>query len=138
MNASYINQSTRPNLYKLTEIELLDIINYHEPEWIKNNRYTRDDMVSKIFKLWSEHVLIDHNTNPIECLICWDYLTNGNNMTFECGHKFHSSCIVKSLLIYSTKTYIDKMNDEEIKNNFTVEYYCPQCRNYIDKIDFIK
>jgi len=125
MNTIYINKSTRPNLYKLTEIELFDIINYHDPEWIINNKYTLYDMVIKIFKLWSEYVLIYDNLNPIECLVCWDYLINGNNMTFECGYKFHSSCIVKSLLINSTKTYIDKMNDEEIKNNFTVEYCCP-------------
>lgn len=137
MDALYIKQSTRPNLYKLTESELLNIINYYEPEWM-NNKYTRDDMVAKIFKLWSEHVLIDHNSNPIECLICWDHLTNGNNMTFECGHKFHSSCIVKSLLIHSTETYINKMNNEEIKENFMVEYCCPQCKNCIDKIQFIK
>ena len=137
MDALYIKQSTRPNLYKLTESELLNIINYYEPEWM-NNKYTRDDMVAKIFKLWSEYVLIDHNSNPIECLICWDYLTNGNNMTFECGHKFHSSCIVKSLLIHSTETYINKMNNEEIKENFMVEYCCPQCKNCIDKIQFIK
>jgi hypothetical protein len=137
MDALYIKQSTRPNLYKLTESELLNIINCYEPEWM-NNKYTRDDMVAKIFKLWSEHILIDHNSNPIECLVCWDYLTNGNNMTFECGHKFHSSCIVKSLLIHSTETYINKINDKEINENFMIEYCCPQCKNCIDKIQFIK
>lgn len=138
MNCSYIEQSIRPNLYKLTETELISIINNYEPEWITNNKYTRDDMVGKIFKLWSDHVLTDYNSNPIDCLICWDHLTNGNNMTFECGHKFHSSCIVKSLLIHSTDTYINKMNDKEIIDNFTVEYCCPQCKNSIDKIDFTK
>ena len=38
---------------------------------------------------------INTNNNENECLICWDALTNGNNMTFECGHKFHSKCIFR-------------------------------------------
>jgi hypothetical protein len=137
MDTQCIKQSTRPNLHKLTEVDLLKIINYYEPEWI-NDKYTRDDMVLKIFKLWSEYVIIDNNSNPIECLICWDLLTNGNNMTFECGHKFHSSCIVKSMLIHSTDSYINKMNDDEIQGNFMIEYCCPQCKKCIDKIHFTK
>lgn len=139
MNELCIKQSTRPNLHKLSELELLKIINNYEPEWIKmNDTYTRDDMVAKVFKLWSEYMLIDNNSNPIECLICWDNLTNGNNMTFECGHKFHSSCIVKSLLIHSTDTYINKMNDKDIQGNFMIEYCCPQCKKCIDNIEFAK
>jgi len=141
MTTECIKYSTRPNLHKLTEIELLKIIKEYEPNWDNNDKlqlkYTRDDMVAKVFKLWSDYGLKDNNSNSIECLICWDELTNGNNMTFECGHKFHSYCIVKSLLIYSTDTYINKFNDKEI-NNFKIEYCCPQCKKIIDSIKFIK
>lgn len=137
MDAECIKKSTRPNLHKLTEVDLLKIINYYEPEWV-DEKYNRDDMVAKIFKLWSEFILIDDNSNPIECLVCWDLLTNGNNMTFECGHKFHSSCIVKSLLIHSTDSYINKMSDKEIQGKFMIEYCCPQCKNCIDSIQFTK
>ena len=144
MNSECIKYSTRPNLHKITELELLNIIKKYDPNWnnnVKDNelhhKYTRDDMVSKIFKLWSDNILQDNNLNPIECLICWDELTNGNNITFECGHKFHSYCIVKNLLIFSTDTYINKINDNEIEK-FKIEYCCPQCKKSIDSIEFTK
>ena len=142
MNLNCIISTIRPNLYKLSESELLEIIREHEPNWIcccdnRSNESVRDKMVSKVNKLWSEYVLKDNNSNPIECLICWSELTNGNNMTFECGHKFHSYCIVKNLLIYSTDTYIDKINDKDIQN-FKIEYSCPQCKRIIDSINFEK
>ena len=140
MNAQCIKQLTRPNLHKITETTLLEIINYYDKNWFKdnNNNATRDDMVAKVFDLWSNYELVDTNSKPIECLICWDVLTNGNNMTFECGHKFHSSCVVKSLLIHSTDTYINKMADKVIKDKFKVEYSCPQCKKLLDWIEFDK
>ncbi len=142
MDKNCIKYSTRPNLHKLSESELLDIIKEYEPNWIcnndnKHNENLRDKMAAKVINLWSEHILQDNNLNPIECLICWDNLTNGNNMTFECGHKFHSYCIVKSLLIFSTDTYIEKTNDKEIET-FKIEYCCPQCKRTIDSINFDK
>ncbi len=142
MDKNCVKYFSRPNLYKLSESELLNIINEYEPDWINNytnksNIFMRDEMVAKVTKLWSEYILKDNNLNPIECLICWDNLTNGNNMTFECGHKFHSCCIVKNLLIFSTDTYIEKNNDKEI-NNFKIEYCCPQCKRTIDSINFDK
>lgn len=138
MDINCIKQSTRPNLHKLTEENLLEIIKNYDLEWVKNTNASRDDMVVKIFKLWSEYELKDNKLNPIECLICWDILTNGNNMSFECGHKFHSNCIVKSLLVFSTDTYINKMNDNEIIGNFKIEYCCPQCKKSIENIEFSK
>lgn len=137
MKIDSIKQLTRPNLHKLTEIELLEIINYYDKSWYNKNK-TRDDMVLKVFKLWSNYELLNINNESIECLICYDNLTNGNNMTFECGHKFHSSCVVKSLLIYSTDTYINKINDNEITDKFKIEYCCPQCKKIIDSIEFYK
>ena len=139
MNAQCIKQLTRPNLHKITETTLLEIINNYNETWFKdNNNVTRDDMVAKVFDLWSNYELVDTNSKSIECLICWDVLTNGNNMTFECGHKFHSSCVVKSLLIHSTDTYINKMADKEIKDKFKVEYSCPQCKKLLDWVEFDK
>lgn len=139
MNAQCIKQLTRPNLHKITETTLLEIINHYNETWFKdNNNATRDDMVAKVFDLWSNYELVDTNSKPIECLICWDVLTNGNNMTFECGHKFHSSCVVKSILIHSTDTYINKMADKDIGGKFKVEYSCPQCKKLLDCIEFDK
>lgn len=139
MNAQCIKQSTRPNLHKLKENDLLEIINHYDKTWYNaNNNVSRDDMVVKVFDLWSNYELSDYNAKPIECLICWDTLTNGNNITFECGHKFHSSCVVKSMLIHSTDTYINKMADNEVKDKFKVEYSCPQCKKLLDWIEFDK
>jgi len=139
MNTQYIKQSTRPNLHKISELTLLEIINHYDKNWYSdNNRQTRDDMVAKVFDLWANYELCDCNSKPIECLICWDLLTNGNNMTFECGHKFHSSCIVKSLMVHSTHTYINKMADKDIEGKFNVEYSCPQCKKLLDCIEFDK
>ncbi len=137
MNTQCIKQSYRPNLHKLTEINLLEIIEHYDKSWY-NNKQNRDDMVAKVFDLWAKYELVDINSNPIACLICWDNLTNGNNMTFECGHKFHSYCIVKSLLVHSTDTYINKINDNEIQEKFKIEYSCPQCKKFIDSVELNK
>lgn len=140
MNFMCIKQSTRPNLHKISESVLLEIINYYDKTWYisNDNSQTRDDMVAKVFDLWANYELVDTNSKPIECLICWDVLTNGNNMTFECGHKFHSSCMVKSLMIHSTDTYINKMGNKDIEGKFKVEYSCPQCKKLIDCVEFDK
>jgi hypothetical protein len=139
MNTNCIKYITRPNLYKLNEDQLLDIIYKYEPEWNIKKEYSRgrDDMVVKVFDLWSNYELEGIDSKPIECLICWDALTNGNNITFECGHKFHSKCIVKSLLIFSTDTYINYLDDKE-KNSVDIEYCCPQCKKSIELIKFSK
>ena len=134
---NWINCITRPNLHKLTVDELLQIIKWIKPEYPNPNTNTRSELVDTIFELWSEHELSDHLTNPIECLICSDRLTNGNNLTFACGHKFHSGCVVKHLLIYSTDSYINYTNDDEIKS-LKLEYFCPQCKLPIDFIEFLK
>ena len=102
----YIEQFTRPNLHKLTEKELTNIIiayNYTALDEYNTQKKipSRTELVDKIFELWSNHELKDHFDKPIECLICCDPLTNGNNLTFECGHKFHSGCVIKHLLVFS-------------------------------------
>lgn len=139
-----ITNTTRPNLHKLSVDELVQIIKNAEPNWSYENFYNsinnsnlRSKLVDKIFELWSEHELSDHQTNPIECLICTDRLTNGNNLTFTCGHKFHSTCVVKHLLVFSTDSYINYTNDNEI-NSIKIEYSCPQCKLPIDFVEFEK
>lgn len=136
---NYINQITRPNLYKLTERELLDIIISIDKSWFgtDNQIYTRSELVDKIFELWSKNEIVDNFNKPIECLICCESLTNGNNLTFECGHKFHSYCIIKHILVFSTNTYIDYINDND-KKSTKIEYCCPQCKLSIDCVSFIK
>jgi hypothetical protein len=138
----YIEQSTRPNLHKLTEDKLESIIiSYNYTALDEFDKYkkkpSRAELVDKIFELWSSHELKDHLDNPIECLICYDPLTNGNNLTFECGHKFHSGCVIKHLLVHSTDSYKNYLDDTE-KTNIKIEYCCPQCKKIIDFVQFNK
>jgi hypothetical protein len=133
---NYIKQLTRPNLHKITEIELLNIILEYDNTFVKNNEkiFSRTELVDKIFELWSLNELVDHLDKSIECLICCDPLTNGNNLTFECGHKFHSGCIVKHLLVHSTSMYSEFITDNE-KKSIKIEYDCPQCKKFIDSVE---
>ena len=135
-----IKQNTRPNLHKLSEKELIDIIINYDNNWkeLENlEKISRTKLVDKIFQLWSESELYDYFDKPIECLICCDSLTNGNNLTFECGHKFHSLCVIKHLLVFSTDSYQNYIDDEE--NKFIkIEYCCPQCKKSIDFVQFDK
>lgn len=130
-----IQNNTRPNLHKLSETELLEIINHWDNLWYFTQ--TRSEMVDKIFQLWADYQLMDNHLNQINCLICWDYLTNGNNITFECGHKFHSSCIIKSTLISSIDKYIEFSKDSE-KHDITINYCCPQCNKIIESSSWNK
>ena len=135
-----IKQNTRPNLHKLNEKELIEMIknNYNYWENIENlENLPRTKLVDKIFELWSENELIDHSNKQIECLICSDPLTNGNNLTFECGHKFHSGCVIKHILVFSIDSYQNYLNDNE-KNSIKIEYCCPQCKKSIDFVEFDK
>lgn len=136
MDPNCICNSTRPNLHKLSETDLREIIYQWDSQWLKEPR-NRDELVSKIFELWANKELVGIDSKPLECLICCDILTNGNNMTFECGHKFHSICIVKHLLVFTSSSYKDFLEDKE-KNNMNLDYNCPQCKKQIDSIYFGK
>lgn len=134
---NYFTNIIRPNLHNLTEKELLKIIEERELDWY-NCKYTRNDMVDKIFSLWSQEEIKNKNDNkPIECLICWDNLTNGNNLSFECGHKFHSNCIIKSIMISSIDKYIEFTNDID-KSTTNINFCCPQCNKIINICSYNK
>ncbi len=134
MNASYISQSTRPNLHNISTSDLEKIINdlnYNNIDALTPlSSLTRDEMVSVIFKLWAEHEILDHNSKQIECLICCEFLTNGDNLTFECGHKFHSKCIIAHVVHSTIERHTDLQIDNE-KNKDDLKYKCPQCKKEI-------
>ena len=39
------------------------------------------------------------NCEPIECPICYEVIGVKNNITTECGHQFHASCIMKNVTV---------------------------------------
>ena len=135
MERNYINsicKTKRPNVRDFTEDDLKTIIIHWDNKWLNSlETITRTKLVDKVFDLWSKYQLDE------ECLVCCDNLTNGDNLTFECGHKFHSSCVIKHLLFFSTDSYIDFINDKE-KNSTKIEYCCPQCKKSIDFVEFNK
>jgi len=56
------------------------------------------------FKHWPDHKseCDPHGTNE-ECPICYDEITNKANKTItECGHCFHSSCLIKHAILTNT------------------------------------
>jgi len=36
-------------------------------------------------------------TEPVDCPICFDCIGDKNNITTECGHKFHASCLMTNI-----------------------------------------
>lgn len=56
------------------------------------------------FKHWPEHKSdCDVNGTNEECPICYDEITNKANKTItECGHCFHSSCLIKHAILTNT------------------------------------
>ena len=145
-----IRQNIRPELDKLSDQELVNIIVQNDNDWYKlknstnptnSTKIKRIELVDKIFELWAGYELVDSSekSKPIECLICCDILTNGNNLTFECGHKFHSICVIKHVMHHSIDIYQNYINDTELTLTQTnIDYSCPQCKKIINSIEIKK
>ncbi len=56
------------------------------------------------FKHWPEHkTACDSQGTNEECPICYDEITNRANKTItECGHCFHSNCLIKHAILTNT------------------------------------
>ena len=69
------------------------------------------------FKHWPEHKSsCDPQGTNEECPICYDEITNKANKTItECGHCFHSSCLIKHAILTNTG--------------------CPMCRQQLADIE---
>ena len=51
-------------------------------------------------------------TNNISCAICWECISQNKNCSItDCGHKFHTSCLLKSC--------------------YMLDFSCPICRNVL-------
>jgi hypothetical protein len=143
MDSSCICQTTRPNLHKVSEENLKKIISEWDSTWLETHylkdKITRDELVSKIIDLWANHELVGFDSKPIECLVCCDFLTNGNNLTFECGHKFHSNCIIPHIMHFTYENYQNFLLDNgDERNNKELKYICPQCKKEIYSINISK
>ncbi len=134
----FLQTNTRPSVDKLTTEELAKIIVHFEPDFDTTN-LSRIDFVKKIFDLWNNQELFDSNSNNIECLICYDNLTQGNNLTLCCGHKFHSTCLIKTAVYKTAYTFDVCIGDTENNTNkIIIDCQCPQCNTSIDQFTFFK
>jgi len=62
--------------------------------------------------------------NNSECPICFDDIGDNNNITTECGHKFHASCIMKNVSRngFNCPCCRSVMADEPVSDDDSTEY----------------
>ncbi len=126
-----LENNRRPDPSNLTDEDLYNVINHYDKDWLTNNpNHERYQVIEHIFYLWSNHNLLDKYHEPIDCLICYDKLSQGNNLSFECGHQFHSDCIIKFIIIKTSEKSIRDFADDKI-SDIKLNFNCPQCCNLI-------
>ena len=81
----------KPDLTKLSDSELHNIITTKLNQ--KCEYTSREELTKQIMFLWNQESI-----DNIECSICLDFITNGNNLMTECGHQYHSTCLFNSLM----------------------------------------
>jgi hypothetical protein len=131
-----IEKSIRPDLTIYSDGELAQIVLEYDSEWYTPER-TRIEMIHKIFDLWANFELTDNQSNTIGCIICGDNLTNGDNITLYCGHKFHSSCVIQSLLVRCANLLINGLNNKDIAT-IVLNSQCPECNSITNSYQFNK
>jgi hypothetical protein len=99
-------------------------------------------MIKKIFELWSEQEILDQTNLPIMCTICYENITNGDNMTYPCGHQTHSTCAMRGILVRSADMFASGLNNKE-KQQIDLDCLCVQCNiqivsHVVDKQNIIK
>ncbi len=107
---NFFNTKIKPNISELTDQELIEIIK-KDNEIADTNNLSRDEMILKVNNIWDNLVL----GPDIDCPICLEIITNEDNMITNCGHYFHSSCMIK---------YI-------VKSKSNNPICCPKCRTNI-------
>jgi len=113
--------------------ELEQILLEYDADWVNPERThgdmierTRGDMIKRIFEIWAEQEILDKSNNPIICSICEDTLTNGDNMTYPCGHQLHSTCMSRYIIINCVEKFSSEINNKE-KQQIEFDYKCPNC-----------
>lgn len=111
----FFNSKIKPDITKFSDTELVNIC-------LKSNEITqtntqikdmqREDLIKQVNMIWNNLCI----GPDIDCPICLEVITNQDNMITNCGHYFHSSCMIK----YIVKT---KLNNNCIG--------CPKCRTNI-------
>ena len=130
---------TKPDLSKYT----LDDLKLFLQKINKTNDSDRDEntnrnyLEDKIIQMWNSNPILDDNTNEIvECMFCFNPITNSDFITIKCNHQSHSSCFFKYL--YVNFNEINSKNNNSDNNEIKINnlFRCPVCRNNLtDNVD---
>jgi len=107
---NFFNTKIKPNIIEFTNEELIEIIK-KDNESIETNNLSRDTLITKVNSIWDNLVL----GPDIDCPICLENITNSDNMITNCKHYFHSSCMIKYIVMSKSNNSI----------------CCPKCRTNI-------
>ncbi len=133
---SLIQNIKRPDVSSLSDDQLFEIIKtYCKDSFDKKTE--RIKMIEKIFSIWSNCDLLDKSNQSIDCLICYEPLTQGDNMTVKCGHQFHSTCISKFVLVNISEKAIQGYLGKD-GASVSLDFSCPQCNTPISTHSFAK
>ena len=111
--------------YDVESVENLKIYNLifsNEHEFVK-----KKILINCLNDLWKKIPIIDECGEKIDCVICLNYITNCDNISFLCEHRTHSTCFFNYLftnLKNNSDDCDDSTNDDLIKL-----FRCPNCRN---------
>ena len=70
------------------------------------------------------------------CAICLEENTFSTTVYLECGHVYHSDCIIRYFHIAVKEVYTKRMSYCEIRADLFFlmsSFKCPMCRGYIDR-----
>jgi hypothetical protein len=138
------NNKSILDLSNYTIEEIILIINFHKDkiigdnqEKLLNNKYDNLENKSKhqleiiLDELWKNFPIFDQQNNPIECSICFSYLTNSDNLLMNCNHQTHSSCFLNYLYSNFISICNQQTNIIDSQNKINYLFRCPKCRNYL-------
>ncbi len=144
INSFLLNNRSVLNLSNYTTDELKIIIGYCKENIILNDQLkqvsvTIDNFENKnkneleiiLTDLWNGFPLVDNQSNPIECSICFSYLTISDNLLMQCNHQTHSSCFFNYLYSNFTSINKNKTNILDSENKINNLFRCPKCRTYL-------
>lgn len=76
------------------QVSTVDRIPYKiEILFLEERRSTRSTEHKPFIKISSKM-----SSEMLECVICFDEIGTKNNITTECGHKFHATCLMKNVM----------------------------------------
>lgn len=123
-----IKKRIKPDLTVFSTSELEKIIKeynnyYNDDIFEKKINNSRDELEKIIYDLWRNYKIVDDNNNVIDCSICLQPIINSDNLTLNCNHILHSSCLLN--YIYTN------ISSNCISNNI---FRCPKCRKYLTNL----